>query len=81
MYDVTTYFLRPIMVMKKNGIDSYEDDYEALFHVWSVDYQEFDNGPGQYPIAIVEGKDGIVKLVHPTLIKFLPLVEDEDNAE
>ena len=37
---------------------------------WSTDYEEFQNGVGQYPCAIVELFTGEVKVIHAELIKF-----------
>ena len=41
------------------------------FIEYGVDYQEFDNGPGNYSTAIVEMPDGSVKNIPVENIKFL----------
>ncbi len=49
---------------------SHEKPYEAFFHTFSTNYEEFDNGPGLYPVAIVETLDGTVKVVPAEQISF-----------
>ena len=51
----------------------------GTFHEWSTDYEEFESGPAQYPVAIVEMEDGAVKLVHPTFIEFANSNAVEEN--
>lgn len=43
----------------------------ATFHAFGVDYEEFDNGPGNYSTAIVEWPDGSVENVEVSLVRFL----------
>ncbi|MGX9249691.1 hypothetical protein ACWXWI_02005 [Pantoea ananatis] len=43
----------------------------GIFHQWGADYEEFDCGPGNYTIAIVEMDDGTIKKFMPTDIKFI----------
>lgn len=42
----------------------------GTFHEFGVDYQDSDNGPGNYSTAIVEMPDGSVKNVPVELIVF-----------
>ncbi|MCP4677746.1 MAG: hypothetical protein GY854_19955 [Deltaproteobacteria bacterium] len=64
------------MVQQKNADRLFDGDYKkkskglALFHGWGVEYEEFECGPGNYTIAIVEFDDGTVGTVVPSLIKF-----------
>lgn len=44
---------------------------EATFHQFGVDFNEFDEGPGNFSTAIVEFPDGVVKNVPVELIRFL----------
>jgi len=58
--------------------------FEALFHCWSMDYDEFDTGPGNFAAAVVEKDDGTVWLVPACNIRFLardtePSVELDPN--
>lgn len=44
----------------------------GTFHCWSVQYEEFENGPGNYIVGIVEDEQGQVHVVHdPTKIRFI----------
>lgn len=51
-------------------------DYEfslpsyGYFHCFSTAYMEFESGPGQYPVAIVELMDGTVEEVTVDLLRF-----------
>ena len=52
------------------AIKSQGEPYEAKFHQWGVEYEEFETGPGNLTVAIVELDDGSVKTVLPHWIKF-----------
>lgn len=41
------------------------------FHSWGCNYEEFEGGPGNYSMAIVEMPDGSILTISPTDIKFL----------
>lgn len=41
------------------------------FHCWGTDYDEFESGPGNYTVAIVEYENGEVGSVRAELIKFM----------
>ncbi|WP_205954179.1 hypothetical protein [Pantoea stewartii] len=43
----------------------------GTFHQWGAGYEEFDCGPGNYTMAIVEMDDGTIKEFMPTDIKFI----------
>lgn len=43
---------------------------EGVFHAWGVAYEEFENGPGNYSVAIVEFPDGTVEGVDLFRLKF-----------
>lgn len=68
--------MRPVMTMKaiydsrgmRTGI---EDAAEGKFHGWGVEYEEFENGPGNFSVAIVEMPDGTVQTLMPFLVRFL----------
>jgi len=64
----------------------YEEFESGKFLGFGVDYEEFESGPAQYTIAIVELKDGKVITTHPGFIQFInsksirkPSVKDADN--
>lgn len=50
---------------------------EAKFHQFGMDYEEFENGPGNYSTAIVEWPDGTVEMVRADRIKFLKELPSE----
>lgn len=42
------------------------------FHCWGSNYEEFESGPGNFTVAVVEDQEsGQVHLVHPEDIKFI----------
>lgn len=43
----------------------------ATFHQFGTQYEEFENGPGNYTVAIVEWPGGRVEMVTPECIRFL----------
>lgn len=44
---------------------------EALFHQFGVNYEEFEEGPGNYTTAIVEWPDGQVESVPAEHVRFV----------
>ena len=44
---------------------------EGLFHQWAAAYEEFESGPGNYTVALVELPGGRIVESLPTDIKFL----------
>lgn len=46
-------------------------DFTGLFHCFSTDYDEFNDGPAMYPVAIVELSDGSIEVVNAGLIRFI----------
>ena len=77
--------MRPVMTMKTihdslgRRMEGLEDSREGKFHGWGVGYEEFESGPGNYTVAIVEFPDGKVDTVVPYLIRFLD--SDDANSE
>lgn len=74
--------MRPVMTMKALHDDrgrrtGVEDAAEGKFHGWGVEYEEFESGPGNYSVAIVEMPDGTIQTLMPFLIRFL----DSDEAK
>lgn len=57
---------------KIKGTGCWEDGYSGsgLFHQWANNYEEFDEGPGNYTVALVELEDGTIEEVPPKNIKF-----------
>ena len=50
---------------------------EGWFHGFGVDFEEFDGGPGNYTVAIVERDDGTIESVPLNFVRFLDPVETE----
>ena len=48
-----------------------KEELEGYFHSWSVNYEEFDNGAANYPVAIVEFSDGSIALPYADDVVFL----------
>lgn len=57
----------------KPGTNCWSKDYieKGIFHCWGVSYEEFESGPGNYTVAIVELPDGTIKEVLPSNLKFV----------
>jgi hypothetical protein len=47
------------------------EDCKGYFHQWGMCYEEFENGPGNYTVAIVELEDGNVVNVWSDMIRFI----------
>lgn len=73
--------MRPVMTMtpiwEGNKKVGHKDLLEARFHQWGSEYEEFESGPGNYTVAVVEFADGSVGTVMPEHIRFL----DSEEAE
>ena len=55
-------------VVKKENV---KDEFEGKFHCWGAEFEEFDSGPGNYTVAIVEDEKGQIFKVDPDHIQFL----------
>ncbi len=74
--------MRPVMTMKavhdaRGARTGIEDAAEGKFHGWGVEYEEFESGPGNFSVAIVEMADGTIQTLMPWAIRFL----DSDDAQ
>jgi len=58
----------------KKGV--YHTFFEGYFHGWGCNYEEFETGPGNYSVAIVELPDGEVVMPVADDIWFLDKPED-----
>lgn len=78
------HFVRPEGPKRSN---SYHDNIHqvrvvqttGLFHGWGADYEEFETGPGNYTVAIVELPDGSIVTPIPENIEFVDEEELEDE--
>lgn len=65
--------MRTCKVFKNEKIDGKWQrvfESEAVFHQFSTDHEEFEMGPGPYPVAIVEFPDGSLASRPVELIRF-----------
>ncbi|MCK4621275.1 MAG: hypothetical protein KAT62_03570 [Desulfuromonadales bacterium] len=46
-------------------------DGEAKFHQFGMDYEEFDNGAGNFSTAIIEREDGKIENVPVEMVEFI----------
>ena len=55
------------------GTNCWEKDYTntGRFHQWGQSYEEFENGPGNFTVALVELSDGTIVEVLPPNLKFV----------
>ncbi|MBX8528519.1 hypothetical protein K5D32_02530 [Pseudomonas cichorii] len=63
--------MKPIRDSLGRLMDEKQDAGAGKFHGWGVEYEEFENGPGNYTVAIVEMPDGSIQTLMPFLIRFL----------
>ena len=45
-------------------------DIEGRFHRWATNYEEFESGPGLYPVALVEEPSGQIRECIANSVKF-----------
>lgn len=55
------------------GTNCWESDFthEGVFYQWASAYEEFENGAGNYTVALIETPDGTIESVLPSNIKFI----------
>ncbi len=69
--------MRRVMVFEMKLVEGRHTGYsrvekgEARFHQWGLNYEDSENGPGNYSTAIVEFDDGTVDNVPAELVQFL----------
>lgn len=73
--------MRPVMLLeptfdKTGKLVEVTDRYEAKFHGWGVQYDEYPSGPGNFTVAIIEKSDGSVETCTPYCIRFLDSEEE-----
>lgn len=54
-----------------NGKHEKKETGEAYFHMWGYNYEEFENGAGNFSTAIIEREDGTIEELSPQEIKFI----------
>lgn len=57
----------------KAGTGCFEKEFNhaGLFHQWANAYEEFENGAGNYTVALVETPEGTIDSVLPENLKFV----------
>ncbi|MGL6008420.1 MAG: hypothetical protein ACRC1D_03110 [Culicoidibacterales bacterium] len=58
---------------KVQGTGVYEDGFtgRAKFHGFGIEFIEFETGPGNFSVAILELEDGSVTTTEPKYIRFI----------
>lgn len=70
-------FLRKVLFKKYLGNRQYSDLQKGFFHQWGSAFEEFESGPGNYSVAIVEDETGQVHLIQHDCIQFADLLPQE----
>ena len=58
-------------------VKSVKKEVTGRFHKWASDYQEFDSGPGNFTVALIETDDGKIVACAAETVQFL----DRDGGE
>ena len=65
---------KKVFVPASEGVHGHWKDREpviAAFHQFGVDYEEFESGPGNFTVAVVELPDGTVEKAQLHEIRFI----------
>lgn len=56
---------------------------KAVFRTFGTDFEEFENGPGMFPVAVVELENGMLDSVYVNQVQFTDVKKTggEENAE
>ncbi len=71
MRKVAIKIKQPSVSLRKGWEWSAEFIQPGLFHKWGNAFEEFESGPGNYTVAIVELPDGTIEEVLPSNVKFI----------
>lgn len=65
---------------ENNALDCWFKDgndwLPGFFHQWSQSFEEFENGPGNFPAAIIEDANGRIQVVYAGDVSFSPECPD-----
>ena len=61
--------VRPVSAMLYRNGENIQ--VEGHFHGWTTDYEELNNGVGQYPAGVIELADGTIVVAAASCMKFL----------
>ncbi len=53
------------------GMVEYDYTQNGIFHQWGCSFQEFESGPANFTVALVEIEDGSIVEIEPCRIKFI----------
>ena len=69
---------RPCVVTYRGG-----EQKKAVFRTFGTDFEEFESGPGMFPVAVVELENGMLDSVYVNQVQFTDVKETggNDNAE
>ena len=65
--------MRAVTVFKREQVDGKWQNVkesDAIFHCFSTDHEEYQEGPGPFPVAVVEFPDGSLASRHVDLVRF-----------
>jgi hypothetical protein len=67
------YYDTPMGKEVVSGTGCFDDKFknEGKFHQWGLDFEEFESGPGNYTIAIIENEAGIIEKILPHNVQFI----------
>jgi hypothetical protein len=65
------YTVGTLIPITGTGVSQSDFLTDGYFHQWGCAYEEFESGPGNYTIAIVEDMNGVIHDVLPTNLKFI----------
>lgn len=64
--------MREVEIIQVNPETKRNEAFVAYFHQWAQNFEEFEEGPGMFPVAIVERKDdGQVVIVSAGTVRFI----------
>jgi hypothetical protein len=59
-------------VLENNRVWKILDWEPGILHTWSIDHEEFETGPGMYPVGIVEDSTGCIHSVYAEHVRMVP---------
>jgi len=66
--------MRPVKLFVSTNVSRPHEDRQLIgtgkFHQWGSEFMEFESGPGNYTVAIIELPDGTIQKYEPTMIEF-----------
>lgn len=68
---------------RRSGTGCWQEDFVnvGMFHKWGQSFEEFESGPANYTVAIVETEDGNIEEVIPVNIKFCDTMKEFNDSK